>query len=53
MEDLRIILQSVFELLNLEFNVYGFSISFWQVFCFGIVGSILAFIIGGVINGGK
>lgn len=51
MEDFEKILESVIKLLTIEFNVYGFSISFWQIFLFsivaGFVGSALYKLFGG------
>ena len=34
-----------------EFVIYGYAISWWQVMIFGIVASIIAYLIGGFISG--
>ena len=51
MDDVANILYSVYELMCVEFTVYGVSISFWQIFIYsilaGFVGSALYKLFGG------
>ena len=32
-------------------TIFGFTFSFWEVFCFIIVAGIVAYIIGGIFSG--
>ena len=38
----------VVELFSIEFTIYGFTFSMWQVFLFDIVAAIVAWILGKV-----
>ena len=51
MEDLQALISSVFGLFQIEFTVYGFTLSFWQVLCFSVVAGVVAWIIGEVFGG--
>ncbi len=39
------------EAFKVPINLFGFSFSFWEVFCFIIVASIIAYILGGFFSG--
>lgn len=39
------------EVFKVPINLFGFSFSFWEVFCFIIVASIIAYILGGFFSG--
>lgn len=51
MGDLKYIFGPLLELMKHEFTVYGFTLSFWQIFLFsiiiGFVGSALYKLFGG------
>lgn len=51
MENVGRLLNMIFDGMKQEFVIYGFSISWWQIFIFTIVGSILAYFIGGFLSG--
>ena len=46
MSDLQATFAATHNLFKLEFTLYGFTFSFWQVFLFAIVGGILLSFIG-------
>lgn len=39
------------EVFQLPITIFGYTFSFWEVFCFSIVAGIVAYIIGGFFNG--
>lgn len=46
MNDLQAMFAATLRIFQLEFSMYGFTFSFWQVFLFVIVGGILLTFIG-------
>lgn len=46
MSDLQATFAATLNLFKLEFTLYGFTFSFWEVFLFTIVGGILLSFIG-------
>lgn len=46
MNDFAHFMSVIYEHMQNEFVVYGFTISFWQIYLFDIVAGILIFIIG-------
>lgn len=46
--DLAWLYNAVLGLFQMEFTIYGFTFSLWQVFCFDIVVGILAWGLGKV-----
>ena len=50
MEDLNMLFQSVADLFKLEFTLYGFTFSWWQVFFWSIVAGLLSWFIGRWFN---
>lgn len=51
MEVIGIFLNMIMEGLKHEFNIYGYSISYWKIFVFMCLTSILLAIIGGILHG--
>ena len=49
MNDLTALFAKTVELFSLEFTLYGFTFSLWQVFCFDIVVAIVGWGIGKVL----
>lgn len=49
--DVGALLSAVLELFKTEFSIYGFTFSFWQIFCFTVVASIVCWLIGEVLLG--
>ncbi len=45
------LLTMVLDLLQVEFTIFGFTFSFWQVFVFDIVAGIVAWILSEVFLG--
>lgn len=45
MDDFAVIITTVWNILNLPFNLFGYTISFWQVFSYTTVGSILLWMV--------
>ena len=39
---------AVLEVFRIEFTIYGFTFSLWQVFCFDVVAAIIGWILGKV-----
>lgn len=50
MEDFGKLINAVIQGMKMEFTIYGYDISFWQIFIFGIVASILCVLIGGLLK---
>lgn len=50
MEYLLSFLAGVHSLFTIPLNVYGFVFSFWDVFIFSVVGTLIFKFIGGVFN---
>ena len=44
--DLSALLSWIVDLFSVEFTIYGFTFSMWQVFLFDIVAAIVAWFIG-------
>ncbi len=40
----------IYELFQIEMNVYGFVFSFWDVFMFTLVAGVLAAFVGGFLR---
>lgn len=49
---IRLVVQAVFDLFRIEFDLLGFTLSFWQVFAFTVVASLVLWIIREVLLGG-
>ncbi len=45
LSDIPLIFEKVVELFSIEFTIYGFTFSMWQVFLFDMVAGIIAWII--------
>lgn len=45
MQDFARLLEIVYTLFNREFCIYGFDISFWQIFMFVVLGTMVAYAI--------
>lgn len=50
MEAIGSLLNAVMEGMKMEFTIYGHTFSWWQVFVFTIVVSIIGLLIGGFIS---
>ncbi len=51
MEIIGQVLAKTLEVFRLPLNLFGFTTSYFEVFCFVIVAGIVAYIIGGFFNG--
>ncbi len=51
MEYFAKLLSGTLSLFKLPVTIFGFTFSFWEVFCFVIVAGIIAYIIGGLFSG--
>jgi len=51
MNDLAVLLSSTLRLFSLEFTIYGFTFSLWEVFLFSATASILGRILGEIFFG--
>lgn len=51
MEIFGTIFSAVLDIFRLDFTVFGFTFSFWDVFVFSIVTGVLAYAIGGFFSG--
>lgn len=45
------LIMSIVDFMKIEFSVFGYTISYWQVFLFTMVGGILGWFIGEMLNG--
>lgn len=45
MSDIGLVLQKVVELFQIEFTIYGFTFSMWQVFLFDFAAGIVVWIL--------
>ena len=45
LSDFGLIIEKVVEVFSIEFTIYGFTFSMWQVFLFDIAASIIAWVI--------
>lgn len=43
-------LQAIYGLFKIEMDIYGFTISFWDILMFSLVVGLLFKFIGGVLN---
>lgn len=50
MENLGILLGEVFDILNIEFELWGYSFSMWNILSFGCVTSTAAWAIWEIID---
>ena len=50
MEDFAVLIQTVLWLLQLEFPIWGFTFSFWQIMLFGLVVFIIIWFLGGFFD---
>jgi hypothetical protein len=50
MSDLQATFQAVLSLFKMEFTLYGFTFSWWQVFFWSIVAGLLIWFIGRIFN---
>ena len=41
LSDLQATIQAVFDLFKLEFKIYGFTLSWWQVFLWAVIAGLL------------
>lgn len=46
MNDFATFMTVIYEYMKTEFEIYGYTISFWQIYMFDIVAGILIFCIG-------
>ena len=51
METLGRLFQMCVEFSKTEFEIYGFTVSFWGIFIFGVVVDVIALLIGGFLSG--
>lgn len=50
MESVGELLKACMKGMQNEFTIYGHTFSWWQIFVFVIVASILTYIIGGILS---
>ena len=48
LSDFGLLIEKTVELFSIEFTIYGFTFSMWQVFLFDIAAGIVAWFIGKV-----
>ena len=46
MGDIARLFAAVMMVFQYEFTLYGFTFSFWQIFCFTVVAGIAAWVLG-------
>ena len=46
MEDIARLFSAVMSVFKYELTLYGFTFSFWQIFCFTTVAGIAAWVLG-------
>ena len=51
MEDFAEVISGAMALFRMEFTLYGYTLSFWQIFCFSVVASIVIWIVREVLLG--
>ena len=50
MSDIQALFSATLALFKMEFTLYGFTFSFWQVFLFVIIGGMVLRFIGGLFD---
>lgn len=51
LSDVGTLFAGIFDLFKIEFTLYGFTFSLWQVFVFTIIVSLVGWLIGEVFLG--
>ena len=51
MEDIATLFSVVIQLFQIEFTLYGHTFSLWQVFVFGVVASLVCWLLSEVFLG--
>lgn len=51
MEDIKALFTVVMRLFQIEFTIYGFTFSLWEVFAFAIVSSLICWLLKEVFLG--
>lgn len=51
MEDFGAMLTATLEIFQIDFTLYGFTFSFWDVFKWSIVAGLLIWFLGGLFGG--
>lgn len=50
MLDFAVVFNSVVDILKIEFEIYGFHISFWNLGVYGFVSSVFGWVVWEVLN---
>lgn len=50
MQDIKLIIDFCYRVMNISINLYGYSISLWQIFVFGILCYIVVWIFFGAMK---
>lgn len=51
MEDLAVMISGFLQVMKFEMTLWGFTVSWWQIALFGMVASVILYVIGGFFNG--
>lgn len=50
MEDLGSVFSAVIDILKIEFEIYGYPISFWNISTFSVFSGLLGWVVWEVLN---
>ncbi len=51
MENLKLIIEWLWDVLNIKMDIFGFDISLWNIMAFGVLFGLFCKFIGNAING--
>lgn len=51
MDDFKFLLEVTLDILKTEFTLWGFTFSFWEVFVFAVIASVVCWIISYLLLG--
>ena len=50
MEDLKIVLQAVVDIMKFEFTIWGFTLSFWQIMIWSMIAVVVLWLVLEVLS---
>ena len=51
MEDFAVMISAVVAVMKFEFMIWGFTLSFWQIFIYGLIVTVLLYLFWGFFDG--
>lgn len=50
MEDLKIVLQAVMDIMKIEFTIWGFTLSYWEILIWSMVALVVIWLVWEVLT---